>query len=74
MVIRKISIGSDYKSGSMHYIVGQYVLGGKYNIHLIQAKAETKSYILWVEKNKELFVWKEFLYTLPITLEYNINF
>ena len=51
MVIRKISIGSDYKSGSMHYIVGQSVLGGKYNIHLIQAKAETQSYILWVEKN-----------------------
>ena len=28
----------------------------------------------WVIKNEELFVWKEFLYTLPITLEYNINF
>mgnify|MGYP003632422442 FL=1 len=74
MVIRKISIGSDYKSGSMHYIVGQSVLGGKYNIHLIQAKAETQSYKLWVEKNQEVFIWKEFLYTLPITLEYNINF
>ena len=28
MDIRKISIGADYKSGSMHYIVGQDVLGG----------------------------------------------
>lgn len=28
MEIRKISIGADYKSGAMHYIVGQDVLGG----------------------------------------------
>ena len=61
MDIRKISVGSDYKSGSMHYIVNQPVLGGDYKIHLIQASEETQSY-------------KEFLYTLPITLEYNINF
>ena len=69
MDIRKISIGSDYKSGSMHYIVGQEVLGGKYKIHLIQAKTSTQSYKLWVENNvKEIILWKEFLYTLPITL------
>ena len=37
MDIRKISIGSDYKSGAMHYIVGQDVLGGSHKIHLIQA-------------------------------------
>jgi len=74
MDIRKISIGSDYKSGSMHYIVGQEVLGGKYKIHLIQAKASESSYKLWVVKDQEIFIWKEFLYTLPITLEYNINF
>jgi hypothetical protein len=72
MDIRKISIGADYKSGAMHYIVGQDVLGGAYKIHLIQA--EDNSYKIWVIKNKEVFVWKEFLATLPISLEYNINF
>jgi hypothetical protein len=36
MDIRKISIGPNYKSDAMHYIVGQEVLGGKYFIHLIQ--------------------------------------
>ena len=46
MDIRKISIGSDYKSGSMHYIVNQLVLGGDYNIHLIQASEESQSYKL----------------------------
>ena len=74
MDIRKISIGSDYKSGSMHYIVNQLVLGGDYKIHLIQASEESRSYKLWVIKNEEVVIWKEFLYTLPITLEYNINF
>tara|TARA_R100001530_G_scaffold34531_1_gene27016 strand:- start:11486 stop:11704 length:219 start_codon:yes stop_codon:yes gene_type:complete len=72
MDIRKISIGADYKSGAMHYIVGQDVLGGAYQIHLIQA--QDNSYKIWVEKNKEVFVWKEFLCTLPISVEYNINF
>ena len=74
MDIRKISIGSDYKSGAMHYIVGQDVLGGRYKIHLIQSKEESQSYKLWVIKDDEVFIWKEFLPTLPITLEYNINF
>ena len=36
MDIRKLSIGADYKSGAMHYIVGQDVLGGSHKIHLIQ--------------------------------------
>ena len=64
MVIRKISIGADYKSGAMHYIVGQEVLGGSYRIH----------YQIWVDKKDEILLWKEFKTTLPISLEYNINF
>ena len=51
MDIRKISIGADYKSGAMHYIVGQEVLGGSYTIHLIQYVSESESYKIWVEKN-----------------------
>ena len=30
-VIRKISIGSDYKNDAMHYSVGQQVYGGQQN-------------------------------------------
>ena len=44
MDIRKISIGADYKSGAMHYIVGQDVLGGSYVIHLIQHDSGASSY------------------------------
>mgnify|MGYP003111498383 FL=1 len=72
MDIRKLSIGSDYKSGSMHYIVGQEILGGSHTIHLIQATEV--SYKIWIQKEKEIFMWKEFLMTLPISIEYNINF
>tara|TARA_R100001510_G_scaffold57790_1_gene67855 strand:- start:1082 stop:1306 length:225 start_codon:yes stop_codon:yes gene_type:complete len=74
MDIRKISIGADYKSGAMHYIVGQEVLGGKYNIHLIQEDTSNDSYKIWIIRDSEVVLWKEFKTTLPISLEYNINF
>jgi hypothetical protein len=74
MDIRKISIGADYKSGAMHYIVGQQVLGGGYTIHLIQSDSLSKSYKIWIMKDDEVLLWKEFKKTLPISLEYNINF
>ena len=74
MDIRKISIGSDYKSGAMHYIVGQEVLGGGYTIHLIQEDPQHKSFKIWIQKQEEVLLWKEFKTTLPISLEYNINF
>jgi|TARA_R110000787_G_scaffold192996_1_gene304520 hypothetical protein len=71
MDIRKISVGSDYKS-AMHYIVGQSVLNGSYTIHLIQeADNEFK---IWIEKDDEVMMWKSFSYTMPVSVEYNINF
>tara|TARA_R100001244_G_scaffold100128_1_gene74682 strand:- start:1168 stop:1386 length:219 start_codon:yes stop_codon:yes gene_type:complete len=72
MDIRKISIGADYKSGAMHYIVGQDVLGGNHKIHLIQK--ENKSFKIWIIKGEEILLWKEFKTTMPVSLEYNINF
>tara|TARA_R110000787_G_scaffold283780_1_gene396879 strand:- start:293 stop:517 length:225 start_codon:yes stop_codon:yes gene_type:complete len=72
--IRKVSIGSDYKSGAMHYIVGQDVLGGSYSIHLIQYDKTTDSYKIWIHSKDEVLLWKEFKTTMPISLEYNINF
>jgi hypothetical protein len=76
MDIRKISIGPDYKSGAMHYIVGQEVLGGNYVIHLIRFDSNLESIKIWIEKPKgsEIFLWKEFTSTMPVSIEYNINF
>lgn len=75
MDIRKISIGADYKSNAMHYIVGQEVLGGSNEIHLIKLddKRNTlKVYIINVKE--EVVLWKEFNSNIPISIEYNINF
>jgi len=72
--IRKISIGADYKSGGNALHCGQDVLGGKYCIHLIQYDQEDFSYRIWIRNKDEVLLWKEFKKTMPISLEYNINF
>ena len=74
MDIRKISIGPDYKSGAMHYLVGQDVLNGNYKIHLIQFDDIKKSFKIWIIKSNEVVLWKEFTSPIPISIEYNINF
>ena len=51
MDIRKISVGPDYKSGAMHYIVGQEILGGSHKIHLIKYDSEKKSILIWLTYN-----------------------
>tara|TARA_R100000781_G_scaffold45513_1_gene30812 strand:+ start:355 stop:576 length:222 start_codon:yes stop_codon:yes gene_type:complete len=72
MDIRKISVGPDYKSGAMHYIVGQEVLNGSHVIHLI--KNEGGAIKIWIEKDDIVVLWKEFTNTMPISIEYNIFF
>lgn len=74
MDIRKLSIGVDYKSGSMHYISGQEVLNGEYLIHLIQYDSSAASYKIWIERHGEILLWKEFNRNMPVSIEYNINF
>jgi len=74
MDIRKISIGPNYKSDAMHYIVGQEVLGGKYIIHLIQYVQRSDSIKIWIEREGEILLWKEFNSHMPVSIEYNINF
>lgn len=70
--IRKVSIGSDYKS-SMNYVVGQPVLS-TYTIHVIKKESEG-SISVYVENNKkEIVLWKNFNVTMPVVLEYNINY
>ena len=71
--IRKISVGPDYKS-SMNYLVGQQVLNGCYTIHLIQFDPDSQSIKIWIEKENEIKLWKEFSNTVPIVIEYNIDF
>ena len=70
--IRKITIGIDYKN-SMHYVVGQEVLGGSYRIHAITV--DDFGYFVWIENNdNEIIVWKNINKNLPIVVEFNINY
>ncbi|MDA9881558.1 hypothetical protein N9C33_02050 [Crocinitomicaceae bacterium] len=74
MDIRKISVGPDYKSGAMHYLVGQSVLNGSYSIHLIKFEEVKKSFLIYIENDEGIMLWKEFTSTMPVSIEYNINF
>tara|TARA_B110000285_G_C14951368_1_gene526959 strand:+ start:302 stop:526 length:225 start_codon:yes stop_codon:yes gene_type:complete len=74
MDIRKISVGPDYKSGAMHYLVGQEILGASHKIHLIQHDKENLSYKIWIQREDFIVLWKEFNSNIPISIEYNINF
>jgi hypothetical protein len=75
MDIRKISIGPDYKNGAMHYLVGQKVLGDTNEIHLIKQVVEDNSILIYIiNEKKEIVLWKQFNGTIPISIEFNINF
>jgi hypothetical protein len=70
-IIRKISIGPDYMK-SMNYTVGQEVLDKSYSIYqIIRNDDGIKLYII---KDGEIVLWKEFSNTVPVSIEYNINF
>lgn len=75
MDIRKVAIGPDYKGGAMHYVVGQKVLGDTNEIHHIKHDEVTNSIKVYIinEKN-EITLWKEFNSTIPVSIEYNVNY
>ena len=75
MEIRKISVGPNYKDSAMHYIVGQNILNDTNEIHLIKYNPITQSILIYIiNKKEEVVLWKEFNSTMPISIEYNINF
>lgn len=72
MDIRKVSIGPDLKS-AMHYIVGQSVLNDTNKIHHI--KHDGVDVLIYISNSKgEVVLWKRFGNTMPISIEYNIDF
>jgi len=75
MDIRKISVGPDYKGSAMHYLVGQKVLNDSNEIHLIKFAPETGSIKIYIINAKsEVMLWKEFTHTIPVSIEYNIDY
>ena len=73
--IRKISVGPDYRAGAMHYIVGQVVLGDSCQVHkILRTKNETGFRVYVINKKEEVILWKEFNVSMPISIEFNIDF
>jgi DNA/RNA endonuclease YhcR with UshA esterase domain len=75
MVIRKISIGADYKNSAMHYVMDQPVLGGTHKIHNIRINDTDGTIRIWImSESKEVILWKSFSANMPYSIEYNIDF
>ena len=70
-LIRKISIGSNYKNDAMHYAVGQEVYGGHLIADIIE---EPTQYVVFIRKLDEVKRWKSFNKNMGIAIEYNIDF
>ena len=65
-LIRKITIGKDYKNDAMHYSVGQEVYGGHNIVNIIE---EEDKYSIYIEKNEEVMPWKDFNKNMAISVE-----
>ena len=72
-VIRKISIGSDYKNDAMHYSTGQEVYGG-HTISNILFENQDQSYNIFITKNDEVLPWKKFNANMSISVEYHLSY
>ena len=70
-LIRKISIGRDYKTDSMHYAVGQEVYGGHTICDIIE---EQDKYSIYIQKGNEVLPWKEFNKNMAISVEFNLEY
>ena len=72
-LIRKISIGADYKNEAMHYSVGQEVYGGHTISHIL-FEDEDSSYNIFIKKSDEVLPWKKFNSNMAISIEYDLKY
>jgi len=70
-LIRKISIGRDYKDNAMHYQIGQEVYGNHVITNILEKSTD---YEIYIKKNKEVLLWKSFNKNMGISVEYNLDY
>lgn len=70
-IIRKISIGLDYKNEAMHYLVGQDVYNGFKIVNILE---EDDRYSIFIEKDNEVIPWKDFNKNMAVAVEYNLEY
>ena len=70
-LIRKITVGKDYKENAMHYAVGQEVYGGHTICDIIE---EDEKYSIYIKKEKDVLPWKDFNKNMAVSIEYNLEY
>ena len=70
-LIRKITIGKDYKIDAMHYSVGQEVYGGHTIVHILE---EEEKYSIYIQKSDAVMPWKDFNKNMAISVEYDLKY
>ena len=70
-LIRKISVGKDYKNDAMPYSVGQEVYGGHTICDIIE---EEDKFSIYIRKNKDVLPWKDFNKNMAVSVEYNLEY
>jgi hypothetical protein len=70
-IIRKITIGKDYKNDSMHYAVDQDVYGGHKICDIVE---EDDKYSIYIRKGDVVIPWKDFNKNMAISVEYNLEY
>ncbi|NDG53355.1 MAG: hypothetical protein EBY39_10080 [Flavobacteriia bacterium] len=70
-LIRKITIGKDYKIDAMHYSVNQEVYGGHTICNIIE---EEDKYSIYIKKGRDILPWKDFNKNMAISIEYNLEY
>jgi hypothetical protein len=70
-VVRKISIGRDYKNDAMHYAVGQEVYGGHKICDIVE---ESDKFSIFIKKGNNVLPWKDFNKNMAIAVEYNLEY
>jgi len=70
-VIRKITVGKDYKNDAMHYSVGQDVYGGHTICDILE---EESKYSIYIRKKDVVIPWKDFNKNMAISVEYDLNY
>ena len=74
-LIRKITIGTEYKNGAMHFTVGAPVAKNfKMKDYILSEIIENKNdYELFIQKDDEVLPWKSFNKQMAISVEYDID-
>ena len=70
-LVRKISIGRDYKNDAMHYSVGQEVYGGHTIVDILE---QDDKFSIYIKKKNEVLPWKDFNKNMAIAVEYNLEY